>query len=72
MAEVLAHKTCTAKFIVPDGTRAEIETAIAERLSSEEDVVWEDDPAGINVDVISRNKVLKIRRRFARPNGEGE
>ena len=32
MAEVLAHKTCTAKFTVPDGPRSEIEKAIAERL----------------------------------------
>ena len=67
MAEVLAHKTCTAKFTVPDGPRPEIEKAIAERLRGDnhaEDVIWEDDPAGVNVDVIAGNKIFKIRKRF--------
>jgi hypothetical protein len=64
MAEVLAHKTCTAKFTVPDGTRLEIEKAIAERLRSGQEVVWEDDPVGVNVDVLSGNNIWRPRKRF--------
>jgi hypothetical protein len=69
MAEILAHKTCTAKFTIPDSTRPEMEKAITERLRLGEDIIWEDDPEGINVDVISRNKAFKIRKRFSK-NGD--
>jgi hypothetical protein len=60
--EVWAHKSSSTKFTVPNGTRPEIENAIAERLRSE--ILWEDDPVGINVQVILNNKPLSIRRRF--------
>jgi hypothetical protein len=61
--EVWAHKSSSTKFTVPNGTRLDMENAIAERLRSEE-LVWEDDPNGVSVTVIFGNKPLNIRRRF--------
>jgi hypothetical protein len=86
--EVRAHKGSSTKFTVPNGTRLEIQNAIAERLCSDKELVWEDDPEGINVAVIA-NIPWRPRRRFfltdenrplliedkssdALPNGEGE
>jgi hypothetical protein len=61
--EIIAHKGSSTKFTVPNGTNSEIENAIAEKLRSE--LVWEDDPGGIKVDVRLGNKTLKPRWRFS-------
>ena len=78
--EVLAHKGSTAKFTVTAGTRKEAEQAIADKLRSDTELVWTDDPDGVNIDCIWGNDVWRPRRRFliedqsaaARSNGEGE
>jgi hypothetical protein len=76
--EVLAHKGSTAKFTVAAGTRKEAEQAIADKLRSDTELIWTDDPDGVNVDCIWGNDVWRPRKRFviedqsaARPNGEG-
>ena len=62
--EVLAHKTSTTKFAVKATTRKEAEQAIADKLRSDKELVWADDPDGINVDCIWGNDVWRPRRRF--------
>jgi hypothetical protein len=61
---VIAHKSSTVTFTVPSGTRHEIDTAIAERLRSDTELVWIDSPEGINVDCLYQDRVWKPRRRF--------
>ena len=50
--EVIAHKTCTAKFVVIAVTRAETQEAIAKKLRSGEEIVWTADSDGVSVVVI--------------------
>jgi hypothetical protein len=69
--KVIAHKGSTATFTVPSGTRAQIEVAIAEKLRSETELAWKDDPEGINVACISPNDVWRPRRRFSLSRDEG-
>ena len=61
---VIAHKTSTVTFSVPAGTRTEIEDSIAERLRSDNELVWKDSPEGIKVDCFYQETVWKPRRRF--------
>jgi hypothetical protein len=61
--EVRAHKGSSTKFTVPNGTRREIESAIADKFRSDKELVWEDDPEGISVAVIG-NIPWRPRRRF--------
>ena len=68
--EVIAHKKgSSTKFTVPNGTNSEIEKAIAERLRSDLELVWEDDPGGIKVDLRIGNKTLRPRWRFLNMGG---
>jgi hypothetical protein len=46
MIDVIASQTVTVRFSVPDGTRPEIDKAIADRLRSDEALIWEDGPKG--------------------------
>ena len=62
--EVIAEKLSIVTFTVPNGTRPEIESAIAERLRSESELVWTDSPNGIRVVCLSPNGVWRPRRRF--------
>ena len=63
--EVIAHKGgSSTKFTVPNGTNSEIENAIAGKLRSDKELIWEDDPGGIKVDVRIGNKTLRPRWRF--------
>ena len=64
--EVRAHKGCSLKFTITAGaTRKETEGAIAEKLRSDKELVWEDDPEGINVACISGNEIWRPRRQFS-------
>lgn len=56
MTDIIASKTVSVRFSIPDGTRSETEAAIAEKLRSQ--LVWEDDPAGIRAVCVSGNKCL--------------
>jgi hypothetical protein len=72
--KVFAHKGVTAELNVTVPTaddRKAIEEAIEQTLRSDKELVWGDDPEGVNVDVVSGNKFWRPRRRFF-PNGEGE
>lgn len=66
--QVLAFKNCLAKFTVPNGTRPEIEKAIADKLRSDKGLVWTDDEDhGIKVTCIPADDPSlwwKPRRRF--------
>jgi hypothetical protein len=69
--EVRAHRGQSSAFtITAGGTRKEIEDAIAERLRSDAELVWEDDPEGINVACISGNNIWRPRRRFSMTGDE--
>jgi len=61
--KVLAHKGSTAAFEVAATTRPEAEEAIAAKLR--EELIWTDDPEGVNVDVIWDNKLWRPRKRFS-------
>ena len=61
--EVIARNGTIARFTVKDGSRKEIEDAIAEKLKNKE-VVWEDDEGGISVICVRGNDIWKPRRRF--------
>ena len=62
--QVLAHRGQTAEFTVPNGiSRKEVEAAIAEKLRSNEGIVWINDPEGlVNVDTIRNKKGWKPQR----------
>ena len=62
--EIRVHKGLTATFTVQNGTRPEIERAISNRLDLGEELLWNDDPEGINAVVISQSSVWRPRRRF--------
>jgi hypothetical protein len=64
MTDIIVSKTVTVRFSVPDGTRPETEEAIADRLRSDQDLVWEDDPQGVKVVCVAGNNVWRPRRRF--------
>jgi hypothetical protein len=78
--KVIARKDCMATFTITDGTRKEVENSIADKLRSDTEIVWVDDPEGIRAACIrdQDNDVWRPRRRFtlnkdesiARPNGE--
>jgi hypothetical protein len=59
--KMIAHKTTTATFTVPSGTRSEIENSIAERLRSGPALVWRDSP-DIKVDCLYQNVVWTISK----------
>jgi hypothetical protein len=66
--EVRAHRGQSSAFtitITAGATRKEIEDAIAERLRSDKELVWQDDPEGINVACISGNEIWRPRKRFS-------
>jgi hypothetical protein len=63
--EVRAHKGSTTNFTVPSGTRKEIESAIAEKLRSDKELVWTDDSKGISVACIGDDEIWKPQRRFS-------
>jgi hypothetical protein len=70
--KVVYHKRVSATGSVPDGTRKEIEEAIADTLRSKsKELVWEDSLDGIHVDCVKGNDTWRPRRRFFL-NGEGE
>jgi hypothetical protein len=62
--EVIAEKLSTVTFPVRNGTRPEIENAIADRLRSDVELVWIDSTNGIRTVCISINGVWRPRRRF--------
>ena len=69
--EVRVHKDCYAKFTVKAGTRPTMENAIEDKLRSDTDLVWVDDPGGVDVEAIPPiGKGWKIRRRFSKDEGE--
>jgi hypothetical protein len=68
MTDVIVSQTVTVRFSVPDGTRPEIEKAIADRLRSGNDLVWENDPKGARAVCVSGNDVWRPRKRFLVPN----
>ena len=45
--EVIASKKSTTKFTITAATRPEAEQAIAEKLRSDKELVWENDPQGM-------------------------
>jgi hypothetical protein len=62
---VIAHKGCSANFTANAGPdRKEIEESIAEKLRTDKDIVWGDEPEGINVACISVYGFWRPRRRF--------
>jgi hypothetical protein len=63
--QIIAEKLSTVTFTVPNGTRSQIEDAIAERLRSDTELLWVDSPNGIRVICISPNGVWRPRRRFS-------
>jgi hypothetical protein len=70
---VFAHRGQSAEFTVPNGaTRKDVEKAIAEKLRSDEGIVWRNNPEGVNVDCILNSTIWKPRRRFYLKDGEGE
>jgi hypothetical protein len=71
MTDVIASKTITVRFSVPDGTRPETEAAIAQRLRSDKDLVWEDDPKGVRAVCVAGNDVWRPRRRFLLTKDDG-
>jgi hypothetical protein len=71
LTQVLAHKSSTATFTIPNGARVEMENAIADKLRSDTELVWNDDPEGVSVDVISPNGVWRPRRRFFLSKDDG-
>jgi hypothetical protein len=63
--DVLLFKGSTAKLTVPNGTRPEIEKAIADKLRSDKALVWTDSDSGINVTCLrGDDPPWKPRRRF--------
>jgi hypothetical protein len=62
--KVLAHKASTAAFEVTADSRKDAEAAIAERLRSDSELIWNNDSDGINVDVIWDNNIWRPRARF--------
>jgi hypothetical protein len=72
MTDVICSQVVTVRFSVPDGTRAEIEATIADRLRSDNELVWEDDPKGVRTVCVSANDVWRPRRRFVLNKNEGE
>lgn len=68
--KVIVEKHSTGTFNVPNGTRAEIEEAIAKELRSDKELVWIDSPDGIRAVCISLSAVWRPRRRFS-INNEG-
>jgi hypothetical protein len=64
MTDIIASQTVSVRFSVPDGTRPEIEKAIADRLRSDEALNWEDDPDGARAVCVSGNNVWRPRRHF--------
>jgi hypothetical protein len=64
MTDVIVSQTVTVRFTIPDGTRPETEEAIADRLRSDQELVWEDDPKGVRAVCVSGNNVWRPRRRF--------
>jgi Fibrinogen alpha C domain len=64
MIDIICSKTVTVRFSVPDGTRPETEEAIAQRLGSDTELVWENDPEGIKAVCVSGNSVWRPRKRF--------
>ena len=68
--EIFANKGLSTKFTVPNGTRPEIESAIAEMLRPDKGLVWEDDGEGIRTACISPNAVWRPRRRFFETDDE--
>lgn len=69
--EVLAHKSCMVKFAVIAASRPEAEQAIEDKLRSDKELVWIDDPDGINADCIWNNNIWRPRRRFAIGRDDG-
>ncbi len=69
--DVIVSKVVTVRFSVPDGSRPETEEAIAERLRSDQDLVWEDDPEGVKAVCVSGNSVWRPRRRFFTSKDDG-
>lgn len=64
LVDVIAHRTSVARFAVPSGTKKEVEDAIAEKIRSGDEVVWADDPEGINVVCVLNTDIWRPRRRF--------
>jgi hypothetical protein len=62
--EVIASKKSTTKFTITAASRPEAEQAIADRLRSDKELIWEDSPEGINAACISGSDVWRPRRRF--------
>jgi hypothetical protein len=62
--EVRAQKQCNANFTITADSRKEAEDAIAEKLRPNAELVWTDDPKGVNAVCISQNEIWRIRRRF--------
>jgi hypothetical protein len=62
--KIIAHKRSSATFTVPDSKdRKAIEAAIAERLRSDKELLWDDNPE-VNVDCINGHDIWRPRRRF--------
>ena len=68
--QVLVHKRSTTAFTIPNGTRAEMENAIADKLRSETEIVWKDDPEGVSAEVITPSGVWRPRKRFHSGTGD--
>jgi hypothetical protein len=62
--QIIADKTVTTTFTVPNGTRPEIEECIESRLSSDKALEWKDGPDGVRAACLYKNKVWRPRARF--------
>ena len=62
--EVRAQKTCLANFTITASTRKEAEAVIEDKLHSDKEIIWTDDPEGISIACIPENTIWRIRRRF--------
>jgi hypothetical protein len=71
MTDVIASKLVTVRFSIPDGTRPENETAISEKLRSN-DLIWEDDPGGAKVVCVAKTDAWRPRKRFSLNNQQGD
>jgi hypothetical protein len=60
---VIARNGTISRFTVKDGSRKEIEEAIAEKLKDKE-LVWDDDDGGITVVCVRGDDLWRPRRRF--------
>ena len=64
--DVIAHKKCTARFVVIAGDKAEAQRTIERKLRSGEGIVWVDNSEGVSISVIWGNEIWRPRMRVTK------